>query len=173
MRERQKLDTALGAVRALENELHDSTGMIEMAEAEGDAALVADAEKQVTALAARAEKQRLQSMLSGEADGNDAYVEIHAGAGGTESQDWASMLFRMYMRWAESHGYKLQLIEESEGEGAGLKSATIRVSGDNAYGWLKSEAGVHRLVRISPFDSAKRRHTSFASVYVSPEIVGP
>jgi peptide chain release factor 2 len=170
MRERQKLDTALGAVRALENELHDSTGMIEMAEAEGDAALVTDAEKQVTALAARAEKQRLGSMLSGEADGNDAFVEIHAGAGGTESQDWASMLFRMYMRWAESHGYKLQLIEESEGEGAGLKSATVRVNGDNAYGWLKTEAGVHRLVRISPFDSNARRHTSFSSVTVYPVI---
>ncbi len=170
MRERQKLDAALSAVRALENELHDSTGMIEMAEAEGDAALVTDAEKQVTALAARAEKQRLGSMLSGEADGNDAYVEIHAGAGGTESQDWASMLFRMYMRWAESHGYKLQLIEESEGEGAGLKSATVRVNGDNAYGWLKTEAGVHRLVRISPFDSNARRHTSFSSVTVYPVI---
>jgi len=170
MRERQKLDTALSAVRVLENELHDSTGMIEMAEAEGDAALVADSEKQVTALAARAEKQRLQSMLSGEADGNDAFVEIHAGAGGTESQDWASMLFRMYTRWAEQHGYKLQLIEESEGEGAGLKSATVRVNGDNAYGWLKSEAGVHRLVRISPFDSNARRHTSFSSVTVYPVI---
>ena len=109
-------------------------------------------------------------MLSGEADSNDAFVEIHAGAGGTESQDWASMLFRMYMRWAESHGYKLQLIEESEGEGAGLKSATIRVNGENAYGWLKTEAGVHRLVRISPFDSNARRHTSFSSVTVYPVI---
>jgi peptide chain release factor 2 len=170
MRERQKLDSSLGAVRALENELADATGLIEMAEAEADAAMVADAEKAITQLAARAEKQRLQSMLSGEADGNDAYLEIHAGAGGTESQDWASMLFRMYTRWAEQHGYKLQLIEESEGEGAGLKSATIRVSGDNAYGWLKSEAGVHRLVRISPFDSAARRHTSFTSVTVYPVI---
>jgi peptide chain release factor 2 len=141
-----------------------------MAEAEADAAMVADAEKAITQLAARAEKQRLQSMLSGEADGNDAYLEIHAGAGGTESQDWASMLFRMYTRWAEQHGYKLQLIEESEGEAAGLKSATIRVNGDNAYGWLKSEAGVHRLVRISPFDSAARRHTSFTSVTVYPVI---
>jgi peptide chain release factor 2 len=170
MRERQKLDTALGAVRALENELADATGLIEMAEAESDAAMVGDAERQVAALAARAEKQRLQSMLSGEADSNDAYVEIHAGAGGTESQDWASMLFRMYTRWAEQHDYKLQLIEESEGEGAGLKSATIRVNGDNAYGWLKTEAGVHRLVRISPFDSNARRHTSFSSVTVYPVI---
>jgi len=170
MRERQKLESSLGAVRALENELADATGLMEMAEAEADAAMVADAEKAITQLAARAEKQRLQSMLSGEADGNDAYLEIHAGAGGTESQDWASMLFRMYTRWAEQHDYKLQLIEESEGEGAGLKSATIRVSGDNAYGWLKSEAGVHRLVRISPFDSAARRHTSFTSVTVYPVI---
>ena len=129
-----------------------------------------DAEKAILALSARAEKQRLQSMLSGEADGNDAYLEIHAGAGGTESQDWASMLFRMYTRWAEQHDYKLQLIEESEGEAAGLKSATIRVNGDNAYGWLKSEAGVHRLVRMSPFDSAARRHTSFTSVTVYPVI---
>ena len=158
------------AVRALENELADATGLIEMAEAENDAAMVADAEKAIVAMPARAEKQRLQSMLSGEADGNDAYLEVHAGAGGTESQDWASMLFRMYTRWAEQHGYKLQLIEESEGEGAGLKSATIRVNGENAYGWLKSEAGVHRLVRISPFDSNARRHTSFSIVTVYPVI---
>jgi peptide chain release factor 2 len=170
MRERQKLDVALGAVRALENELADTTGLIELAEGEGDALMVADAEKSIAALAARAEQQRLQSMLSGEADGNDAYLEIHAGAGGTESQDWAAMLFRMYMRWAESHGYKLQLIEESEGEAAGLKSATLRVNGENAYGWLKTEAGVHRLVRISPFDSNARRHTSFSSVTVYPVI---
>ena len=170
MRERQKLDSSLGTVRGLENELADAVGLIEMAEAENDAAMVGDAEKAILALSARAEKQRLQSMLSGEADGNDAYLEIHAGAGGTESQDWASMLFRMYTRWAEQHDYKLQLIEESEGEAAGLKSATIRVNGDNAYGWLKSEAGVHRLVRISPFDSAARRHTSFTSVTVYPVI---
>ena len=170
MRERQKLDVSLNTVRALENELHDAIGLIEMAEAENDAAMVADAEKSVIAIAARAEKQRLQSMLSGEADGNDAFVEIHAGAGGTESQDWAQMLFRMYTRWAEQHDYKLQLIEESEGEAAGIKSATIRVNGENAYGWLKSEAGVHRLVRISPFDSNARRHTSFSSVTVYPVI---
>ena len=170
MRERQKLDTSLSAVRGLENELADATGLIEMAEAENDAAMVSDAEKAVAALAKHAEQQRLQSMLSGEADGFDAYLEVHAGAGGTESQDWASMLFRMYTRWAEKHGYKLQLIEESEGEGAGLKSATIRVNGENAYGWLKSEAGVHRLVRISPFDSNARRHTSFSSVTVYPVI---
>ena len=170
MRERQKLDSALSAVRSLESELADTTGLIEMAEAEGDTAMVADAELGIAALAKRAEAQRLQSMLSGEADGNDTYLEIHAGAGGTESQDWASMLFRMYTRWAEQHGYKLQLIEESEGEAAGLKSATLLVKGDNAYGWLKSEAGVHRLVRISPFDSNARRHTSFSSVTVYPVI---
>ena len=170
MRERQKLDTALSAVRQVQNELADATGLIEMAEAEGDAAMVADAEGAVVALQKRAEQLRLQSMLSGEADGNDTYLEIHAGAGGTESQDWASMLFRMYMRWAERHGYKLQLIEESEGEGAGLKSATLLVKGENAYGWLKAEAGVHRLVRISPFDSNARRHTSFSSVTVYPVI---
>jgi peptide chain release factor 2 len=170
MRERQKLDTALSAVRQVENELADATGLIEMAEAEGDVSMVVDAEGAVTTLQKRAEQLRLQSMLSGEADGNDSYLEIHAGAGGTESQDWASMLFRMYMRWAERHGYKLQLIEESEGEGAGLKSATVLVKGENAYGWLKSEAGVHRLVRISPFDSNARRHTSFSSVTVYPMI---
>jgi len=170
MRERQKLDSALNAVRALENELADASGLIEMAEAENDTAMVADAEKAVVDLAKRAEQARLQSMLSGEADSFDAYLEVHAGAGGTESQDWASMLFRMYTRWAESHGYKLQLIEESEGEGAGLKSATLRINGENAYGWLKSEAGVHRLVRISPFDSNARRHTSFSSVTVYPVI---
>jgi peptide chain release factor 2 len=170
MRERQKLDVALNAVRALENELHDATGLIAMAEAEYDAAMVADAEKTVAAIAARAEQRRLSSMLSGEADGNDAFVEIHAGAGGTESQDWAAMLFRMYMRWAEQHNYRLQMIEESEGEAAGIKSATIRVNGENAYGWLKTEAGVHRLVRISPFDSNARRHTSFSSVTVYPVI---
>jgi len=141
-----------------------------MAESEGDAAMVADAEASVIALQKHAEQLRLQSMLSGEADGNDSYLEIHAGAGGTESQDWASMLFRMYMRWAERHGYKLQFIEESEGEGAGLKSATLLVKGENAYGWLKTEAGVHRLVRISPFDSNARRHTSFSSVTVYPVI---
>jgi peptide chain release factor 2 len=170
MRERQKLDGATSSVRQMENELTDATGMIEMAEAENDAAMVSDAENAVLALQKRAEQLRLQSMLSGEADGNDSYLEIHAGAGGTESQDWAAMLFRMYMRWAESHGYQLQLIEESEGEAAGIKSATLMVKGENAYGWLKSEAGVHRLVRISPFDSNARRHTSISSVTVYPVI---
>jgi peptide chain release factor 2 len=170
MRERQKLESSLTGVRKLENQLADALALIEMAEGENDAAMVTDAEDALLALNKRAEQMRLESMLSGEADGNDTYLEIHAGAGGTESQDWASMLFRMYTRWAESHGYKLQLIEESEGEAAGLKSATLLVKGDNAYGWLKSEAGVHRLVRISPFDSAARRHTSFSSVTVYPVI---
>jgi peptide chain release factor 2 len=170
MRERQKLDQAMSSVRALENELADALGLIEMAEAEGDAAMVADGETSIAPLAKRAETLRLQSMLSGEADANDTYLEIHAGAGGTESQDWAEMLFRMYTRWAERHGYKLQLIEESAGEGAGIKSATLLVKGENAYGWLKSEAGVHRLVRISPFDSNARRHTSFSSVTVYPVV---
>ncbi len=170
MRERQKLESSLGAVRGLENELADAQGLLEMAEAENDASMVADAEASVVDLHRRAEQQRLQSMLSGEADGNDTYLEIHAGAGGTESQDWASMLERMYTRWAEKHGYKVEYLEESEGEGAGIKSATILIKGDNAYGWLKSEQGVHRLVRISPFDSAARRHTSFSSVTVYPVI---
>ena len=141
-----------------------------MAEAEGEAELIAEAETTLERCSGRAEQLRLESMLSGEADANDTYLEIHAGAGGTESQDWAEMLFRMYTRWAERHGYKLQLIEESEGEGAGLKSATLLVKGHNAYGWLKTEAGVHRLVRISPFDANARRHTSFASVTVFPVI---
>ena len=170
MRERQKLESAMGGVQALQNELADARGLIEMAEEEGEAAMVADAEATILALAKKAEQQRLQSMLSGEADGNDTYIEIHAGAGGTESQDWASMLLRMYVRWAEQHDYKLQLIEESEGEAAGIKSTTLLVKGENAYGWLKTEAGVHRLVRISPFDSAARRHTSFSSVTVYPVI---
>jgi len=170
MRERQRLEQAVSAVKKLESALADAQGLLELAEAESDAAMIADAEKSIAALHARAEGLRLESMLSGEADGNDTYLEIHAGAGGTESQDWAEMLERMYMRWAERHGYKVQFLEESEGEGAGIKSATLLVKGPNAYGWLKTEAGVHRLVRISPFDSNARRHTSFASVTVFPVV---
>ena len=170
MRERQRLDDSLGAVRALERELADTVGLIELAESEKDAAMVSDGERTVAVLAKRAEELRLQSMLSGEADANDTYLEIHPGAGGTESQDWAEMLLRMYTRWSEKRGYKLQLVEESAGEGAGIKSATLLVKGSFAYGWLKTEAGVHRLVRISPFDSNARRHTSFASVTVFPVI---
>jgi peptide chain release factor 2 len=170
MRERQRLDQSISSVRTLDRDLKDATGLLEMAEAENDAAMIADAEKSIAALHDRADKERLESMLSGEADANDSYIEIHAGAGGTESQDWAEMLFRMYTRWAERHGYKLQLVEESEGEGAGIKSATLLVKGHNAYGWLKTEAGVHRLVRISPYDANARRHTSFSSVTVYPVI---
>ncbi len=170
MRERQRLDEAIASVRALENQLADAIGLIELAEAEGDEAMVGDAEGSIATLHARAETLRLESMLSGEADSNDSYLEVHAGAGGTESQDWAEMLMRMYTRWAERHGYKIEYLEESEGEGAGIKSATVLVKGHNAYGWLKSEAGVHRLVRISPFDANARRHTSFSSVTVYPVV---
>jgi peptide chain release factor 2 len=170
MRERNRLDGAISAYRALENELNDSVGLIEMAEAENDKAMIADAEASLGGLRSRAEALKLESMLSGEADANDAYLEIHAGAGGTESQDWAEMLLRMYTRWAEKKGYKVEYLEESEGEEAGIKSATIQVKGQNAYGWLKTESGVHRLVRISPFDSNARRHTSFASVGAFPVI---
>jgi peptide chain release factor 2 len=141
-----------------------------MGEAEGDQAIVAEAEANLNKLRETASKRGLEALLSGEADSYDAFVEIHAGAGGTESQDWASMLQRMYMRWAEAHDYKVELLEESPGEEAGIKSATLRISGENAYGWLKTESGVHRLVRISPFDSNARRHTSFASVWVYPAI---
>ena len=170
MRERQRLEESISSVRKLDSELSDAVEFLGMAEGEGDAAMAADAEKSIAALAKRAEDLRLQSMLSGEADGFDTYLEVHAGAGGTESQDWAEILLRMYTRWAERHGYKLEYLEESEGEGAGIKSATILVKGHNAYGWLKTEAGIHRLVRISPFDANARRHTSFASVTVFPVI---
>ncbi len=132
--------------------------------------MVRDAEQTLTRLRAEAGKRELESLLSGEADGSDCYLEVHAGAGGTEAQDWAEMLLRMYTRWAEQHGYKVAWLEESPGEEAGLKSATVQVSGENAYGWLKTESGVHRLVRISPYDSAARRHTSFASVWVYPVV---
>jgi peptide chain release factor 2 len=170
MRERQRLDASISAVRVLEKELSDSTGLLELAEAEADQAMIEDAERSIMALQKNAETLSLESMLSGEADANDTYLEVHAGAGGTESQDWAEMLLRMYVRWAERKSYKLQLIQESPGEGAGIKSATLLVKGENAYGWLKTEAGVHRLVRISPFDANARRHTSFASVTVFPVI---
>jgi peptide chain release factor 2 len=150
--------------------LDDSIGMIELAEAENDAAVLADAEKQLVDLKAEAEKRGLEALLSGEADANDAFLQINAGAGGTEAQDWAEMLARMYMRWAEKRGFKTEYQEESPGDEAGIKSATIRISGENAYGWLKTETGVHRLVRISPFDSNARRQTSFASAWVYPDI---
>jgi len=170
MRERQQLESRIAAVERFEREVADQVGLIELGEAEGDATVVGEAEDALKALRAEAERRQTETMLSGEADGNDAYVEIHAGAGGTESQDWAEMLMRMYTRWAEQNGYKVQILEIHDGEEAGIKSATLQVSGPSAYGWLKTESGVHRLVRISPFDSAARRHTSFASVWVYPVI---
>ncbi|WP_366556404.1 peptide chain release factor 2 [Aquibaculum sediminis] len=170
MRERSALESGIGGYRKLEQELEDSLTLIELGEAEGDEDSVREAEASLAALKAEVEKRQLESMLSGEADANDCYLEINAGAGGTEAQDWAEILVRMYTRWAEAHGYKVEWLEESAGEEAGLKSATLVVKGHNAYGWLKAEAGVHRLVRISPFDSQARRHTSFASVWVYPVV---
>ena len=170
MRERTKLVDSIAAVRAMETTLNDNLELIELAEAEGEEALVEDAVAALREAAARAESVRVESLLSGEADGNDCYLEVHAGAGGTESQDWAQMLMRMYTRWAERRGYKVEYLDESSGEEAGIKSATVKLCGHNAYGWAKTETGVHRLVRISPFDSAARRHTSFASVGVSPVV---
>jgi peptide chain release factor 2 len=170
MRERQRLEGSISGVRKVEQDLDDAVGLIELAEAENESQMLRETEALIDALRKHAEDLRLASMLSGEADANDTYVEVHAGAGGTESQDWAEMLERMYIRWAERHGFKVQIIEESAGEGAGIKSATLLVKGENAYGWLKTEAGVHRLVRISPFDANARRHTSFASVTVFPVI---
>jgi peptide chain release factor 2 len=170
LRERSQLERAVNAVKSLQQELDDATTLIELGEAENDQATVAEGEAAIRALRAAAEKRGLEALLSGEADGNDCFVEIHAGSGGTESQDWANMLLRMYMRWAEAHDHKVEFLEESAGEVAGVKSATIKVSGPNAYGWLKTESGVHRLVRISPFDANARRHTSFASVWVFPVV---
>lgn len=170
MRDRTQLEKSISRVREIDAELEDSVDLIELGEAEDDADVVTEAEAAIAALGPVAEKMELESLLSGEVDANDCYVEINAGAGGTESQDWAEMLVRMYVRWAESHDHKVDWIEESSGEEAGLKSATFKVGGVNAYGWLKTESGVHRLVRISPFDSQSRRHTSFASVWVYPVI---
>lgn len=170
MKERTHLATAIGATRKLEGELDDALTLVELADAEGDAAALEEGRTQLNALQAQAKQLELESLLSGEADSNDAYLEIHAGAGGTEAQDWAEMLARMYTRWAEQKGYKVEYLEESAGDGAGIKSATFRITGNNAYGWLKTESGVHRLVRISPFDSNARRHTSFSSVWVYPVV---
>ncbi|WP_419728099.1 peptide chain release factor 2 [Lichenicola sp.] len=170
MRERNTLAARMEGVQKLETDVRDAMELAEMAEAEGDQAMVADAIASLKASAADAKRREIESLLSGEADANDAFLEVNAGAGGTEAQDWAEMLLRMYSRWAEQHGYKIQLMEESEGEQAGLKSATLQITGPNAYGWLKTEAGVHRLVRISPFDSAARRQTSFASIWVYPVV---
>jgi len=170
MRERNHLAAQMDAVQKLEADVADTAELIALAEADNDAAMAEEGLAQLRALADEAKRREIESLLSGEADMNDAYVEINAGTGGTEAQDWAEMLERMYTRWAEQHGYKVEWLEESEGEQAGIKSATMKVSGPNAYGWLKTEAGVHRLVRISPFDSAARRHTSFASVWVYPVV---
>jgi peptide chain release factor 2 len=170
MRERTRLDAAIRSVDEMSRELSDSVELIELGEAEGDAGVVAEAEETLKKLVQRAERARVRALLSGEADANDCYVEIHAGAGGTEAQDWAQMLQRMYVRWAEQRGYKIEWIEESAGEEAGIKSSTFRVLGEEAYGWLKTESGVHRLVRISPYDSNARRHTSFASVWIYPVV---
>jgi peptide chain release factor 2 len=170
MRERQHLDDSINGVRQLEADLNDNLELIELGDAEGDADVVSEAETALKALRTDVQKRQIASLLSGEADGNDAYLEINAGAGGTESQDWANMLLRMYTRWAEQHGHKVEVLEIHDGEEAGIKSATLKIKGENAYGWLKTESGVHRLVRISPYDSQARRHTSFASAWVYPVI---
>ena len=170
MRNRNRLERALAGYAEIQQELADNRELVELAEAEDDKALVEEAALALQNLRARAGEIELETLLSGEADGNDAFLEIHAGAGGTESQDWAEMLLRMYVRWAEAHGRKVEFIEEAPGEEAGIKRASVKVSGENAYGWLRTESGVHRLVRISPFDASSRRHTSFASVWVYPVV---
>ncbi|WP_307230036.1 peptide chain release factor 2 [Pararhizobium capsulatum] len=170
MRERQSLDEGINGVRSFEQQLKDNIELIELGEEEGDADIVKDAEEALKALRTETARRQVEAMLSGEADGNDTYLEVHSGAGGTESQDWANMLLRMYSRWAERQGYKVELMEIHDGEEAGIKSATLLIKGHNAYGWLKTESGVHRLVRISPYDSNARRHTSFSSIWVYPVI---
>ncbi len=170
MQERTALDDNLTALSRIDQELDDQVTLIELGEAEKDQKVVAEAEAALRKLKIEVSRRELEALLSGEADHNDSYLEVHAGAGGTESQDWAAMLLRMYTRWAEAHGFKVDYIEETQGEEAGIKSATVEIKGRNAYGWLKTENGVHRLVRISPFDSNARRHTSFASVNVYPVV---
>ena len=170
MRERRRLEEAIAATRKIETDLKDTVELIEMAELEGDSALVDDGVQALSDLADKAERDKVAALLAGEADANNSYVEVNAGAGGTESQDWAGMLQRMYSRWGERHGMKVELVDHHSGEQAGIKSATLLIKGENAYGNLKTESGVHRLVRISPYDSAARRHTSFASVWVYPEV---
>jgi peptide chain release factor 2 len=170
MRQRQSLERTVTDLKKLERDFDDALTLIELGEAEADAASVSEGENALRRLDAEAQRRSVEALLSGEADGMNTYLEVHAGAGGTESQDWASMLARMYMRWAERRGYKVKLIDESQGEEAGIKSATMEIEGENAFGWLKTESGVHRLVRISPYDSNARRHTSFASVQVYPVI---
>ncbi|WP_144765387.1 peptide chain release factor 2 [Methylobacterium dankookense] len=170
MRERQQLDEAVSAIRKLERDLEDGVTLIELGEMEGDAASIAEGEAAIKAVEKEAASRQVETLLSGEADGFDTYLEVHAGAGGTESQDWANMLQRMYGRWAERRKFKVDIVEMTDGEEAGIKGATLLIKGHNAYGWLKTESGVHRLVRISPYDSNARRHTSFASVWVYPVI---
>ncbi|KQR83098.1 peptide chain release factor 2 [Sphingomonas sp. Leaf343] len=170
MRERRRLDEAIGATRAIESELAGTVELIELAEVEGDQELADEGVTALADLAARADRDKVKALLAGEADANDTYIEVNAGAGGTESQDWAGMLSRMYTRWAERHGLKVELVDQHSGEQAGIKSATLLLKGENAYGYAKTESGVHRLVRISPYDSAARRHTSFASVWVYPVV---
>jgi peptide chain release factor 2 len=170
MQERTTLEDGLGAIDRVLRDLDDNIELIELGEAEGDEGVITEASASLDGLKAELARRELEALLSGEADSNDSYLEVHAGAGGTDSQDWAEMLLRMYRRWCERHGFKVELMDESQGEQAGLKSATIQVKGHNAYGWLKTEAGVHRLVRISPFDSNARRQTSFASVDVYPVV---
>ncbi len=170
MRERTALDEAVTAIRRLEQDLEDGAMLIELGEAESDPDSVTEGEAGIRAVNVEAARRQVETLLSGEADGNDTYLEVHAGAGGTESQDWANMLQRMYGRWAERRKYKVEIVDWSDGEEAGIKGVTLLIKGHNAYGWLKVESGVHRLVRISPYDSAARRHTSFASVWVYPVI---
>jgi len=170
MRERNRLQTEIGNYDKLVQEFDENVELIGLAEAEDDKEILSEAEDALRALAEKARKLELEAMLSGEADPNDCFIEIHAGAGGTESQDWASMLRRLYLRWSESRGFKVEMVEESLGEEAGIKTGVVKIVGPNAYGWLKTESGVHRLVRISPFDSNARRHTSFASVWVYPVV---
>lgn len=170
MRERTRLDNAISATRAIDAEKNDTVELLEMADAEGDTALGDEAVASLSQLADKADEDKIKALLAGEADGSDTYLEIHAGAGGTESQDWAEMLQRMYQRWAEKRGYKVELVDYQAGEQAGIKSATLLIKGENAYGYAKTESGVHRLVRISPYDSSARRHTSFSSVWVYPVI---
>ncbi len=170
MREKNRLERQLSVIDGLQSEMDDVLALIELGVAENDEEIVADAESSLSSLVRIAEKRQLESLLSGEADANDCFIEVHAGAGGTEAQDWALMLMRMYSRWSEARGFKSHLIEESAGEEAGIKSVTMRIEGENAYGWTKTESGVHRLVRISPYDSSARRHTSFASVWVYPVV---
>jgi len=170
MRERTMLEDRLGSLAKIERDLEDATTLVELGEAEGDAATEAEGLAQLKALKSEVERRQMEALLSGEADANDTYLEVHSGAGGTESCDWARMLLRMYVRWGERRKFDVEVIEETEGEEAGVKSATLLVKGHNAHGWLKTESGVHRLVRISPFDANARRHTSFASVWVYPVV---